>query len=108
MISHDLGTHPNPAITGFPPGLVLGAVHPADAQALQAKSDLIIAYNNAAGQAEDFDLPAAIGSGTSGPTELIPGVYTRDPAGSVGLTGDLVLNAGGTPTRSGCSRFLQP
>ncbi|MGW6939384.1 ice-binding family protein [Streptomyces xanthophaeus] len=97
VVDHDLGTHPNPSITGFPPGRVLGAVHPADAQALQAKSDLIVAYNNAAGQAEDFDLPAAIGSGTSGPTELIPGVYTRDPAGSVGLTGDLVLNAGGNP-----------
>ncbi|WP_055603581.1 ice-binding family protein [Streptomyces aureus] len=97
VIDHDLGTHPNPSITGFPPGRVLGAVHAADAAALQAKSDLIVAYNQAAGQAEDFDLPAAIGSGTSGPTELIPGVYTRDPAGSVGLTGDLVLNAGGNP-----------
>ncbi|MFF3316698.1 ice-binding family protein [Streptomyces sp. NPDC003035] len=98
VIDHDLGTHPNGAITGFPPGRVLGEVHAADAAALQAKSDLIEAYNNAAGQAEDFDLPAAIGTGTSGPTELIPGVYRRDPAGSVGLTGDLVLNAGGNPS----------
>lgn len=49
VISHDLGVHPGTAITGFPPGLVQGAVHSADAAALQAKSDLVVAYNNAAG-----------------------------------------------------------
>ncbi|MET9665124.1 ice-binding family protein, partial [Streptomyces sp. NPDC006475] len=69
LLSNDLGTHPNPAITGFPPGQVLGAVHPADAQAAQAKSDLVVAYNQAAGQAQDFALPAGIGGGQ----ELLPG-----------------------------------
>src|SRR4051812_15466292 len=44
LISHDLGTHPNPSVTGFPPGQVLGAVHAADAVALQAKADLVTAY----------------------------------------------------------------
>lgn len=102
VIDHDLGTHPNPAITGFPPGLVLGAVHPADAHALQAKSDLVVAYNQAAYQAQDFALPAGIGGGQ----ELLPGVHTA--TSGVGLTGDLVLNAGETPTRSGCSRSLRP
>ncbi|ALO09468.1 hypothetical protein AQF52_3874 [Streptomyces venezuelae] len=95
VLDHDLGTHPNPAITGFPPGLVLGAVHPADAAAAQAKSDLIVAYNNAAGQltgqAPDFPLAAGIGGGQ----ELLPGVH-RATSG-VGLTGDLILNAGGNP-----------
>ncbi|MET9911303.1 ice-binding family protein [Streptomyces sp. NPDC006476] len=91
VISHDLGTHPNPAITGFPPGLVLGAVHAADAVALQAKSDLVTAYNNAAGQAPDFALAAGIGNGTT----LLPGVYKA--ASGVGLTGDLILDAGGNP-----------
>ncbi|MET9886337.1 ice-binding family protein, partial [Streptomyces sp. NPDC006430] len=91
VISHDLGTHPNPAITGFPPGLVLGAVHAADAAALQAKSDLTIAYNNAAGQAQDFALAAGIGAGQT----LLPGVHTA--TSGVGLTGDLILNAGGDP-----------
>ncbi|MEU0344966.1 ice-binding family protein [Streptomyces bobili] len=91
VISQDLGTHPNPSITGFPPGLVLGAVHAGDAVALQAKSDLVTAYNNAAGQATDFALPAAIGNGQT----LLPGVHTA--VSGVGLTGDLVLNAGGNP-----------
>lgn len=102
ILGHDLGTHPNPAITGFPPDLVLGAVHPADAAALQAKSDLVVAYNNAAGQATDFALAAGIGGGQV----LLPGVHTA--TAGVGLTGDLILNAGETPTRSGCSRFLKP
>ncbi|MET9448203.1 ice-binding family protein [Streptomyces cinerochromogenes] len=91
VIDHDLGTHPNPAITGFPPGQVLGAVHAADAVALQAKSDLVTAYNNAAGQATDFALAAGIGNGTT----LLPGVYTA--SSGVGLTGDLILDAGGNP-----------
>ncbi|MFE2076280.1 ice-binding family protein [Streptomyces misionensis] len=91
VISHDLGTHPNPSITGFPPGQVLGAVHAADAVALQAKSDLVTAYNNAAGQATDFALAAGIGGGTT----LLPGVYTA--SSGVGLTGDLILDAGGNP-----------
>ncbi|MFD3557603.1 ice-binding family protein [Streptomyces goshikiensis] len=91
VISHDLGTHPNPAISGFPPGLVLGAVHAADAVALQAKSDLVQAYNNAAGQATDFALAAGIGAGQT----LLPGVHTA--VSGVGLTGDLILDAGGNP-----------
>ncbi|MCX4981879.1 ice-binding family protein [Streptomyces sp. NBC_00572] len=95
VLDHDLGTHPNGAITGFPPGRVLGAVHPADDQARQAKIDLIVAYNNAAGQltgqAPDFPLAAGIGGGQ----ELLPGVH-RATSG-VGLTGDLILNAGGNP-----------
>ncbi|WP_338780784.1 ice-binding family protein [Streptomyces sp. DG1A-41] len=93
VIGQDLGTHPTASITGFPPGIVLGDVHAADQVAGQAKSDLVIAYNQAAGQATDFELPAAIG-GIPGQT-LIPGVYT---AGSgVLLTGDLILDARGNP-----------
>ncbi|MFH8284871.1 ice-binding family protein [Streptomyces antibioticus] len=95
VLDHDLGSHPNGAFTGFPPGLVLGAVHPADAAAAQAKSDLVVAYNNAAGQLEgqapDFPLAAGIGGGQ----ELLAGVH-RATSG-VGLTGDLILNAGGNP-----------
>lgn len=90
VLAHDLGTHPNPAITGFPPGLVGGAVHAADAAALQAKADLLVAYNNAAGQAVDFALPAGIGGGPA----LIPGVYHA--TAGVGITGDLVLDGQGS------------
>ncbi|MFD7939737.1 ice-binding family protein [Streptomyces sp. NPDC059755] len=90
VLAHDLGTHPNPAITGFPPGQVGGAIHPADAAALQAKADLLVAYNNAAGQAVDFALPAGIGGGPA----LLPGVYHA--TAGVGITGDLVLDGQGS------------
>ncbi|WP_313750977.1 ice-binding family protein [Streptomyces parvus] len=57
VITGDVGVSPGTAISGFPPGLVNGVQHSADAVALQAKSDLVVAYNNAAGQATDAALP---------------------------------------------------
>ena len=38
IITGDLGVNPGSAITGFPPGLVIGATHAADALALQART----------------------------------------------------------------------
>jgi len=53
FISGDLGAAPGTTITGFPPGLVTdgGATHAGDALALQAQSDVALAYNSSAGQA---------------------------------------------------------
>jgi hypothetical protein len=90
VLAHDLGTHPNPAITGFPPGIVGGDIHAADMHAAQAKEDLTVAYNNAAGQAPDFELPAGIGDGPP----LLPGVYRA--SSGVGITGDVVLDGQGS------------
>src|SRR5690242_11032372 len=57
IVSGNLGVSPGSAVTGFPPGLVKdGAIHAADAVALQAQSDVTIAYNNLAGQACTADL----------------------------------------------------
>ncbi|MFI6124223.1 ice-binding family protein [Streptomyces sp. NPDC051064] len=89
VLGQSLGTHPNPAITGFPPGVVQGAVHPADAPALQAKSDLLVGFNNAAGQAPDFALAPGIGAGQT----LAPGVHHASVG--LGITGDLILDADG-------------
>ena len=86
----DLGVSPGSALTGFPPGQVGGAMHPADANAGQAQSDLTIAYNNAAGQASDADVNADLGG-----ARLLPGVYTA--AGSTLVTGSLTLDAEGDP-----------
>ena len=54
VLNGDLGTHPNPAITGFVgtaendgPGVVNGTIHQADATALSARTALTTAYNNA-------------------------------------------------------------
>ncbi|MFJ2674065.1 ice-binding family protein [Streptomyces sp. NPDC087525] len=90
VITGDLGVSPGTAISGFPPGLVNGVQHSADAVALQAKSDLVAAYNNAAGQATDAALPADAGGLT-----LVPGVYTA--SSTLGLTGTLTLDAQGDP-----------
>jgi hypothetical protein len=61
VVTGDVGVHPGTAITGFPPGVVNGTIHSADAVAAQAKTDLVAAYNNAAGQATDAALPPDAG-----------------------------------------------
>ncbi|MFJ2511723.1 ice-binding family protein [Streptomyces griseoviridis] len=90
VITGDIGVSPGTAISGFPPGIVNGAQHSADAVALQAKSDLTTAFNNAAGQATDAALPPDAGGLT-----LVPGVYTA--SSTLGLTGTLTLDAQGDP-----------
>jgi hypothetical protein len=91
----DVGSSPNPAQTGFTacPAAdcvaLTGANHtdpsPNDAVTQSAKSDLITAYNNAAGQT-----PTQI------PTELAGNTYTagiyNSAAGTFGMTGTLVLD----------------
>ncbi|MFF2127229.1 ice-binding family protein [Streptomyces olivochromogenes] len=87
----DLGVSPGSSITGFPPGVVGGAVHQTDGVAGGAQMDLTTAYNSAAGQATNFPLAAAIGAGQT----LLPGVHTS--TSGVLLTGDLILDAQGDP-----------
>ncbi len=90
IVSGDLGLAPGSAVTGFPPGIVLGGViHAADAVALQAQADLTTAYDTLAGQACDTDLT---GQDLGGLT-LVPGVYCF--ASSAQLTGVLTLDAQG-------------
>ncbi|MEX0800064.1 MAG: ice-binding family protein [Dehalococcoidia bacterium] len=86
----DLGVSPGSAITGFPPGSVTaGATHAADAVALQAQSDVTIAYDDLAGQACTDDIT---GQDLGGQT-LTEGVYCS--TSSVQLTGTLTLDAQG-------------
>jgi hypothetical protein len=88
VINGDLGVSPGSAVTGFPPGIVTnGALHAADAVALQAQNDLTTAYNNLAGQGCTTDLT---GQNLGGMT-LTPGVYCFST--SAQLTGTLTLNA---------------
>ncbi len=92
VVSGDLGVHPGLAVTGFPPGLVTGGVlHAGDAAALQAQSDLTLAYITLAGEAPTRDLT---GQDLGGLT-LTPGVYHF--ASSAQLTGTLTLDALGDP-----------
>jgi hypothetical protein len=90
-IGGDLGVSPGTAVTGFPPGTVtVGTIHAADAVALQAEDDLAIAYNDAAGRSSTATISADLAGRT-----LPPGVYTS--ASSLGLSGDLTLDARGDP-----------
>ena len=91
VITGDLGVWPGTAITGFPPGSVIGTIHTTDAVAMQAQADALTAYNNLAGQACNTVL-----TGTDlGGLTLTPGVYCF--ATSAQLTGILTLNAQGDP-----------
>ncbi|MET1042903.1 MAG: ice-binding family protein, partial [Microbacteriaceae bacterium] len=82
-IGGDVGVSPGTAITGFPPGLVLGATHQTDAVAAQAQSDLTTAYNVAAGLT-----PTTTGLDDLAGQSLAPGVYS---GGDLSLTGELTL-----------------
>lgn len=89
VITGDLGLSPGTAVTGFPPGVVTGAQHNADAVALQAKNDLVTAYTDAATSTSTSDL-----SGQDlGGKNLTPGVYTY--SSSAQLTGPLTLSGNG-------------
>jgi ice-binding like protein len=91
VINGNLGISPAAAVTGFPPGIVHGTVHKADAVALQAQSDLTAAYTNAAGR------PVTATHGTLGGLTLAAGVYN---AGGVvlDLTGTLTLDGQNDPS----------
>ena len=51
VINGNVGLSPGSAVTGFPPGLVNGVQNIGNGAALQAKTDLATAYNQAAGLA---------------------------------------------------------
>src|SRR5450631_2040657 len=86
VVFQDLGVAPGTAITGFPPGMVLGTIHDDDAVAMQAQADALTGYNFLAGLA-----PTQILTGQDlGGLMLDSGVYFF--ASSAQLTGALTLN----------------
>lgn len=92
VITGNLGVAPGAAVTGFPPGVVLGTTHAADAIAIQAKNDTVTAFNALGAQACTSNLT---GQNLGGMT-LTPGVYCFDT--SADLTGTLTLDALGNPS----------
>ena len=86
-ITGDVGLHPGTAVTGFTTVTLAGAEHVADAVALQAKSDLVTAYNDAAAATPVSKVATELGG-----TTLKPGVYGSD---TLGLTGTLTLDGEG-------------
>jgi Ice-binding-like/Bacterial Ig-like domain (group 3) len=89
-ITGNLGIDPAASVTGFPPGTVNGTIHKADAVALQAKKDLVTAYNAAAGRTP----VTAVAAGKLGGKTLVGGVYS---GGALALTGTLTLDGQNDP-----------
>lgn len=69
-LSGNLGVSPGTAVTGFPPGIVGGTTNAGNAEALQAQSDLVIAYNDVASRAPTQSVAGDLGGQT-----LVDGVY---------------------------------
>lgn len=90
ILGQDLGVSPGTAITGFPPGIVLGATHATDAAAAQAQLDLTTAYNDAASRATSSSVSGDLVGQT-----LPGGVYTS--AGPLALSGTLTLDGQNDP-----------
>ena len=90
-ITGDIGLSPGTSIGGFPPGILVGNQHINDALASQAKLDLTVAYNNAAGRTSDDKV---ILSGNIGGLTLTPGLYTSTSSLSIS-SGDLTFDAKG-------------
>ena len=90
-ITGNVGVSPGAAVSGFPPGTVNGTIHKADAVALQAKTDLVTAYNAAAGRTP----VTAVAGGTLGGKTLVGGVYS---GGSLALTGTVTLDGQNDPS----------
>lgn len=87
-ITGDVGTYPTTTQTGFGSVTITGTNHTGDAVTQGAKTDLVTAYDNAAGQGPTTPIVADLGGQT-----LNPGVYNS--GSSIGLTGTVTLDAAG-------------
>lgn len=84
VIHGNLGVSTGTAVTGFPPGLVLGTIHTGtDGVGAKAKADMVSAYGVAAGSGPVTNVATEL-AGTS----LPGGVYRSD---TLGITGTLTL-----------------
>ena len=93
QLNGDLGVSPGSGVTGFPPGIVTGAIHAGDDAAAQTKNDLLSAYNDAAGR-----LGAAVLPGNLGGLTFTPGLYKNSTSTMISGTGTnaiLTLDAQG-------------
>jgi hypothetical protein len=90
-ITGDLGLSPGTSVGGFPPGILNGTHHINDTTANNAKADLTIAYNNAAGRTAT-DIVTL--SGNLGGLTLTPGLYKSTSSLAIS-SGDLTFDAKG-------------
>jgi len=92
-INGDVSLEPGTSMTGFPPGVVNGAIHVNDTVSHQARADLLTAYNFAKNLPPGTTVSAGADLGALYPLGIPPGTYT---SGSTMLVSTpLVLDAGG-------------
>jgi hypothetical protein len=89
-VTGDLGVSPGTAITGFPPGILVGTKHAGNPTAARAAADLVTAYNDAAGRVGC----AVTVAGNLGGMTLAPGLYKSTSSLAIS-SGDLTLDAQG-------------
>lgn len=90
-ITGDMGLSPGTSVGGFPPGIITGAQQINSDLAKQAKLDLTIAYNDAAGRTS-VDIVTL--SGNIGGLTLTPGLYKSTSSLAIS-SGDLTFDAKG-------------
>ena len=93
VLDASVGLSPGSSIVGFPPGIINApGIQDTSATALQAQTDLTLAYVDAAGRIPDFveTNPDLVGR------TLIPGVYAATAKAPLSLSGQLVLDAQGS------------
>jgi hypothetical protein len=89
-VTGDLGVSPGTAVTGFPPGTVIGTIHAGDPAAAQAIADLTTAIGDASGRTVG---PVSVAGNIGGQT-LTPGLYASTSSLAIS-SGDLTLDAQG-------------
>ncbi len=89
-VTGDIGTDVG-AFNGFPPGIIIGQSHVADATSAQAAIDVDLAYTYLTGLACDSVISVILG----GNQTLTPQTYCIGAAAT--LNGDLILDAQGNP-----------
>jgi hypothetical protein len=92
VINADISVSPGQALSGFGPCTFTGTSHLGDAVAAQAQLDLTVAYDQLMGLPCP---PSNVITANLGGTTKAAGVYCSPT--TIGVTGDLVLNAAGDP-----------
>jgi hypothetical protein len=90
MVTGNIGTNVG-AFTGFPPGIVIGQIHVADAISAQAATDVANAY----GYLSSLTCGQVIGTTLGNGQVLTPNIYCLGAASN--LNGTLVLDGQGNP-----------
>lgn len=89
-LSGDLGVSPSGTVSGFPPGIVGGDIHLADQLAADARSALVVAYDEADNRVPDTEFAGDLNGAV-----FTPGVHHTGAA--MALTGSMTLDALGDP-----------